>query len=388
MTKLKDSELDAFQLQSMTIDLLRFPLTIMVIFIHMNPIVSNLINADFSILSGRGIYNIVGVIFSHVLSNVAVPAFFLISGFLFFVNFQDWSWTKYKEKMCSRIYSLVIPYILWNLVPFLITFIYIMLGGQNELPNGTYLIEDTSWHIFYDCNEWEHYKVNWLGDKLRMTGPYILSLWFLRDLIVVSCLSPLIYFAIRRFKIYVLLVLFFAFISRIWTLIPGFHINAFFFFTLGAYFALNRLNIIFLVNKYRSFLIIVCFILLILMTIFNGGYTVIGQNIYPFFILTGVFTSFLIGSICILKFNIRPNKSLVSSCFFIYAFHTVTIPSVGSPLGISKKIMCYVVPGSSVIKDILCFLFSPFVTVLICVFVLVIARRFLPQLTLFFSGNK
>lgn len=45
------SKLDPAQLQSSAIDLLRFPLSIMVIFIHMNPNVINLLEADFGLLT-------------------------------------------------------------------------------------------------------------------------------------------------------------------------------------------------------------------------------------------------------------------------------------------------------------------------------------------------
>jgi hypothetical protein len=50
--------MDSVKLLSATIDLLRFPLAIMVIFIHMNPEVSNLFDVDFSLISGHGIYNV------------------------------------------------------------------------------------------------------------------------------------------------------------------------------------------------------------------------------------------------------------------------------------------------------------------------------------------
>ena len=64
--------MDSVKLQSATIDLLRFPLAIMVIFIHMNPEVINLFDADFSLCSGHGIYNVTGVLLSHVLTHIAV----------------------------------------------------------------------------------------------------------------------------------------------------------------------------------------------------------------------------------------------------------------------------------------------------------------------------
>lgn len=68
---------------SNTIDVLRFPLAIAVIFIHMNPNVVNLIDADFSLFSNKGLFNLLGITLSHVLTSIAVPCFFFISGLLF-----------------------------------------------------------------------------------------------------------------------------------------------------------------------------------------------------------------------------------------------------------------------------------------------------------------
>lgn len=379
------------QLQSSTIDLLRFPLAIGVIFIHMNPNTINLLEADFDILSGRGIYNIVCIVFSHVLTQIAVPTFFLISGFLFFVNFQSWSWDRYKTKIYSRIKTLFIPYILWNLVSFLL--LLIGMFGQLYLKKKTIsdiytVVQKYSWHIFYDCKEWGTTRVNWLGDNLRMTGPYDLPLWFLRDLIVITLLTPFIYYAVKRLRAFVLFVLFVAYISRIWTLIPGFSITAFFYFTLGAYFALNRLDIVSFVNKYRHVFVSVSIILLIVTTIYDGLRTVVGQNVYPFFIFTGVFTAFYLASLCITKYAIKPNKLLVSSCFFIYAFHVFPIPGIGNPMSISIGIIHIIIPGNSGIEEGLCYVASPFLTAILCLFVLTIVRKIFPQIALLFSGNR
>ncbi len=74
-------------LQSRTIDLLRFPMAVMVVFIHMNPVVVKWADADFSLISGNGLYNLLGILISNILTHMAVPTFFLISGFLFFLKF-------------------------------------------------------------------------------------------------------------------------------------------------------------------------------------------------------------------------------------------------------------------------------------------------------------
>ncbi len=249
---LNGSGMNPTQLQSSTIDLLRFPLAIMVIFIHMNPKVINFLEADFNLISGHGIYNLIGIVCSHTLTSIAVPTFFLISGFLFFVNFPKWSWEGYRSKLKSRLKTLVIPYFLWNAIPFILIVISMLAGIllKGNSTDGVYtFITEKSWHIFYDCHEWGTTRINWLGENLRMTGPLDLPLWFLRDLIIVTILTPVIYYAVTRLRLFIVGILFIANISRTWTLLPGFHITAFFYFTTGAYFALNNINIIHFSNK-------------------------------------------------------------------------------------------------------------------------------------------
>lgn len=392
ITLSKSNELssDQSKLLSSTIDLLRFPLAIMVIFIHMNPEVVNLIDADFNLFSSRGIYNVIGIVGSHVLTHIAVPTFYLISGFLFFNNYIKWSWGTYKRKIKSRIKTLFIPYILWNLLPFLLLLLYMLTGVilKGNPSDGIVQLIENSWHIFYDYNEWGTKKVNWLGEHLRSTGPYDLPLWFLRDLIVVTLLTPIIYYAIKKFKICFVFFLFIAYVSRIWTLTPGFHITAFFYFSAGAYFALNGLNIVSFACKYKFIFIPLSVILFIIAIIYDGNDTVIGQNVYPLFVCSGVFTAFIIGSWCIRKWNLKPSKFLVSCCFFIYAFHGVWIPLLGSPLWQTNKVLHMLIPGATGIEDGICYIITPFITAFVCIVVLIIARKIFPKLTLLFSGNN
>ena len=384
--------MDSVKLLSATIDLLRFPLAIMVIFIHMNPEVSNLFDADFSLISGHGIYNVTGVLLSHVLTHIAVPTFYLISGFLFFINFQKWSWEGYKKKLSSRIKTLLVPYLLWNAIPFLLAVLAMLaavaIKGKPIEGVETFIVEK-NWHIYYDCNEWGTTRINWLGEDLRMTGPYDLPLWFLRDLIVVTMMTPIIYYAIKKSGLFIISILFVAYISRIWTPLPGFSITAFFYFSTGAYFALNKINVIQFVDKYKLLFIPICIILLVATTIlYDGNNTVIRQNIQPLFVCTGVFTAFFVASRCIIKYNIMPNKMLVSSCFFIYAIHGVDLPRIGTPLELTTRVLHYIIPGNTGIEEGFCYIISPIVTAFLCILLLMFARRSFPKLTLYFSGNR
>lgn len=106
--------LDYKELQSKVIDLLRFPLIVAVVFIHgvgkdifnnFNFIPSN----DFILLTN---------LTTNGICRIAVPLFFLISGYLFFA--KKWNMRIYKEKLKRRVHSLLIPYLLFNLIGLII----------------------------------------------------------------------------------------------------------------------------------------------------------------------------------------------------------------------------------------------------------------------------
>ena len=95
------------QLQSQTINLLRLVLMVMVLVIHAHPDQNiNYLSMD-NLSSGtfaQGIYTtIISALF--VICNISVPLFFVISGYLFFVGIEEWSWSRYWEKMKRRLDS-------------------------------------------------------------------------------------------------------------------------------------------------------------------------------------------------------------------------------------------------------------------------------------------
>ncbi len=389
--------IDYDKLQSTTIDLLRFPLAIMVIFIHMNTNVVNISVVDYPLLSGSGILNATKILLTHVLPFIAVPCFFLISGYLFFANFHKWSFDGYKSKLRSRMKTLVLPYILWNLVPFLIvlgkmTFRVVVRGKPADELIST--LSKDSWHIFYDTYHWDA-GVNWLGEKLYLAGPFDLPLWFLRDLIVVTLFTPVIYFMIRKFKFYFIALLALAALSGVWIQLPGFSISALFYFSLGAYMALNKVNIVRFVRKYRLVIVPVFLIQLFIKVFLYGGNTSISPRLASvlyhmttFSICIGVFFAFYVASYCVLKFKARPNKLLVSSCFFIYALHALYLPHIGSVLCAVQTHTAELISIDNAWGELLAYLLIPFLTAAVCILILQGLRRIAPRFAAVISGNR
>ena len=70
------TKLNEFELQSKTIDWLRFPLSVAVVYIHMCPIV-DMKTIDYLSITGNDIYSIIATLISETLARIAVPCFFM-----------------------------------------------------------------------------------------------------------------------------------------------------------------------------------------------------------------------------------------------------------------------------------------------------------------------
>lgn len=113
MQKLKINSKD-----SAAIEWLRFPLIVCVVFIHSYSAgeLLDFSTIDWSALSGREAVGLIQVFFSRVVTHFAVPCFYFISGYLFFCNIKHFDLSVWKGKMRSRAYTLLLPYVLWNLI--------------------------------------------------------------------------------------------------------------------------------------------------------------------------------------------------------------------------------------------------------------------------------
>ena len=79
-------------------------LAFMVVGLHVRPLY-----LDGTELFTDSIYDASVITVFKVLFSLAVPAFFMISGYLFFRNLEDWKYPVWKDKLKKRVYSLLIP---------------------------------------------------------------------------------------------------------------------------------------------------------------------------------------------------------------------------------------------------------------------------------------
>lgn len=119
---------------------------------------------------------------------LASPLFFLISGYLSVASDGTFTWRVYTDKCRRRLYSWLIPYLLWNTL-FLLFYGVVGLVLPSVLGEIPPLQEMSLTDVLkaYWCIRGEGFN----------SGPIDWPLWFLRDLMVIALFTPL-YFAVLR----------------------------------------------------------------------------------------------------------------------------------------------------------------------------------------------
>ena len=209
------------KLQSRVIDLLRYPLAVLVVMCHCG------------FLDGGG--TAVQIFFSETLPHVAVPLFLLFSGYLFFKEGR-FDGALYRHKLKSRFRTLFIPYIIWSTLCFIIA----VVQGQvtPTIPHYVQGLWDTAlW------NEGTSFSRTLPGYPVNM------PLWFIRDLMIMVLISPLIWFLIQKTRGWGILLLAAWWFPAHYKFF-GFGADSLFFFSLGALFAMKQVNFVQLARKY------------------------------------------------------------------------------------------------------------------------------------------
>lgn len=242
---------------------------------------------------------------SSVFAAAAVPVFFTISGYLLFNKFN------YERKLKSRVRSLLIPYLLiclWGL--FIVFFLQFVLGLSN-------LFSGKDLKLLSDFTMMDYLKVFW---NVRDGAPIISVLWFLRDLIPLVLVSPLILWLLKTFGWWYIGLLF------VVNLFGGFHLaevssSSLFYFSLGG---MMVVNLIFPDDKYllnnRSLIYAIWFVLLVLtITTYAKGLTVL-PFLLKLYILVTIPAIILFCNQPFVRDSVLLKKLLPAS-FFIYLMH-------------------------------------------------------------------
>lgn len=164
-------------------------------------------------------YTVFDNILTQKITAIALPGLFLISGYLFCRGLKVWKWDVYVSKLQRRIKSIIIPFVIWNM---LLLTIFLAKRYINESINGLASVwaEYNGWHFLWDgCMPYH--------------TPILIPTWYLRDLMIFVLLVPCLHYMIRKTFILPFIVLSLCSITGFW---PTDHVclaSNLAFFTLG-----------------------------------------------------------------------------------------------------------------------------------------------------------
>ena len=370
--------IDNDKLISELIRFLRFPLIVFVVMIHTRFDSISMGGVDYVFdLQHYPIYCNVSFFISKLLCGIAVPIFFIFSGYLFFYKMSSFSTKDYVNKLSKRLYTLVLPYIFWNFVVIAIyflaqTFMPTMISGNNKPI------------VDYGIIDWFRAFWNYHDDM-----PICYQFWFIRDLIVVVILSPVLYYAIKKFRFYFVGLMGVIWLLNLNTGISGFSVTAIFFFSLGALFSIGKYDVVKCLDKIKTAGYVTSFLLIIIeMCLYNirGSITAFFSDIQSIMLYKILTLVLIVACLNIALSKLRSgswktNKFLCDSNFFIYAYHTM-------PLMLVLKLFVRFVQPNSDIYVIMIYFAVPLITILVGLFIFALMRRLLPKLTAFITGSR
>lgn len=213
------------------------------------------------------------------------------------------------KKIATRIHTLLIPYLLWNFF-LLLLYLIVYAAGYPQVINGTSIADyglTEYLRLFWDRGSYDD------GNFV----PLLCPLWYIRNLLIMSVISPLLYYIIRFTREV------FLFIIAAWWM-TTYH-NAFIpqtilFFCLGAYFSILNFNPLETIIKNKS-VFLTLFVLFAIGDIITHVITSTSFNlqIHRLALIFNIPALFLLADYCVRHRYV--NELLPNSAFIVFCVH-------------------------------------------------------------------
>lgn len=330
---------------------LRFPLIVGVVLLHASVVMPESVRGD----------DMPSILFTmlQTVGNISVPVFFIISGFLFFKGVELYGRELFERKLRSRIHTLLVPYVLWTLIYLL----YLSLKHLSKILHTGDLgcISDMfTWQIFWMYKE---------------ALPLHFALWYVRDLMLMCLISPVIWFFIKHLKHVAMVLIFGLFMIHNIDYHISFPISIFY-FSLGSYFSICSIDIKKIVMKLKWGILFIAAIAIGCSTLGNITLTRFSHIVFALCCLG--MSCFLTG-----KYQCKVPKVLTDSVFFVYAMHCILI------IRMFNRIFMPLIPDTAHPAWLFLRLFVvSILTLVTCVLLFVLLRRFFPKTISILTGSR
>ena len=341
---------------SAAITWLRFPLIFFIIMLHC-----------FSVVRLEGYHST----YSHIIypfalwmGETGVPGFFFISGYLYFLSRKT-----YAQKMTTRIHTLLVPYLLWNSLLLLAYLVAFALGHPQDINNRSmadYQFLDYL-RLFWDRGSYDN------GNFV----PLLCPLWYIRNLLIMSLLSPLLYYIIRYTR-----ELFLILVATWWlmTYDNAFIPQTILFFCLGAYFSIHDINPLKVVTEHKTIFLSAFAIFAIgdLASHLSSG-TPVNLQLHRLALIFDIPALLLLADYCVR--HGYTNKQLPNAAFIVFCVHYPIVVVI-------RKFSIVKFADASDMIHILLYFLCVVIATLLSIGIYQILDRFFPQAKRILSGNR
>ncbi len=361
------STTNSFKIEEFRVlDLLKFPLAVLVVILH-GHITETTVGETLYVYDNITVplYSNISYLISEIIGFLALPTFFVISGYLFFKGLRNnegcYNAELFVQKLKRRSKTLLVPYFLWNTI-----YLLLFLLGQAAFPE----LFSGSKMLIRDYKVIDFLNAFWRGGG---NGPICAQLWFIRDLIIMIILSPIIFFCFRYIK--TLPIILFGILWLVFGYTVSFEAWSFksaFFFYGGGYFAFNNWSILDRMGKHKK-MFFLCYLVLIITTMFCYNIDSL-SCVVPYSskvaLLFGVPVVFCLGDMVVCKYSGKGNLTnsfLSSSNFFIFGYHLL-------PLYLIIKLLLKLLSPQSDWSILFVYTVSPIVTILLGLLILYVLK--------------
>lgn len=370
-------------IRSQSLDLLRFPLALFVVAVH--------VFRPFSWLDDNAeAFPVVDWLFRFVKAFIvdqSVPVYFFIAGYVFFLG-MDMSINSYAGKLRRRCHSLLIPYLMWNTLAIL----YLMKGMLPGMQAVSDFTDTQQFHLslsnFIECY-WDSSQGIIPHVNLNDNGIYPIDtpLWFVRDLMIMVLITPAIYALYKFPASHAITKVILVFFTLVWAVrIQGLgHLSmlleAFVFFSWGGFLSYHKRDMIEEFCRYSTASFILYPLLALSILFLTPLWPQAMVYVKSVNVIVGLFFFYNIAAWLVSKRHCRASSFLASASFFIYCGHYIILDPV------ARRVFAITGTGSDIA------VFGAYILTYIIIIGLLLAiysimHRYTPRLLVLFTGGR
>lgn len=369
-------------IRSQSLDLLRFPLALFVVAVH--------VFRPFSWLDDNAeAFPVVDWLIRFVnafIVDQSVPVYFFIAGYVFFLG-MDMSIKSYAGKLRRRCHSLLIPYLMWNTLAILYL-LKVMLPGMNAVSDFTDTQQfSLSLSNFIECY-WDSSRgiIPHVNPNDNGIYPIDTPLWFVRDLMIMVLITPAMYALYKcptRAVTKVILVAF----TLVWAVkIQGLgHLSllleAFVFFSWGGFMSYHKRDMIVEFRCYSTASFILYPLLALSILFLTPLWPQAMVYIKSINVIIGLFFFYNIAAWLVSKRHCRASSFLASASFFIYCGHFIILDPV------ARRVFSITGTGGDM-AVVSAYILTYIIIIGLLLAIYSIMRRYTPRLLVLFTGGR